>query len=118
MKTVFENLGTKCKAYFRQSPDGYITIIINTQLSWIEQQRAYLHELAHIRENDLFSELSASEIEKIRHSFPASLQECAHTKERSNGVIGFYRKSQEEIEYEREQEWNVFSKFLGERIAK
>lgn len=112
MKVIYKNLGTRKKAYFRQNPDGFVTIVINTQISWCEQRRAYLHELEHIKENDLFSHMSASEIEKIRHSFPSELQK-QFEDEQSCGVIGFYSKSQEEIEYEKEQEWGNFFKSIG-----
>lgn len=112
MKVVYQDLGTKCRAYFRCSPDGYVTIVINTQISWREQRKAYLHELEHIKENDLFSHMSASEIEKIRHSFPAELQEF-NNPEQSCEVIGFYRKSQAEIDLEKEQEWAKFFQSTG-----
>lgn len=121
MKVIYQNLGTKCRAYIRCCPDGYVTIVINNQLSWLEQRKAYAHELKHINENDLFSHMSASEIEKIRHSFPSKLafyNEQTHQPKQlheETRVIGFYRKSQEEIEFEQQQEIGKFFEFVKNR---
>lgn len=122
MKIVYEKLPTKFKAYFRMCPDGFITIVINNQISWIEQRKAYLHELEHIHENDLFCNLTVAEIERIRHSFPRELEESQGNLNQKEEVpclvLGRNQKTQEEIDYEEQQEMEKFLSALRLRCAK
>ena len=65
----YEELPYKIRGFVRETcePDGdYYTIILNSRLSFEQQQKTYLHEMEHIK-NDDFRKESVDEIEKIRH---------------------------------------------------
>ena len=65
----YEELPCKVKGLVRETcePDGdYYTIVLNSRLSFEQQQKTYLHEVEHI-ENDDFRKENVNEIEKIRH---------------------------------------------------
>lgn len=47
--------------------DGSFTIFINSRLSKDRQEEAYIHALSHIINDDFEAELSADEIEAMRH---------------------------------------------------
>jgi hypothetical protein len=47
--------------------DGFCTIVLNSRLSAEMQRKAYLHEIDHIKNDDLYSPLSADQIEAVRH---------------------------------------------------
>lgn len=51
-----------------ENEDGSFTIFINQNLSGSEKNRVYLHELAHIENNDLSSDESADIIELLRNA--------------------------------------------------
>lgn len=47
--------------------EEYYTVMLNSRLSSDMQEKAYLHEITHINNDDFSSNLSADEIESIRH---------------------------------------------------
>lgn len=46
------------------SGSGFVTIVLNANVSRKRQEEAYRHELEHILNDDLYSEMPVSEIEK------------------------------------------------------
>lgn len=47
--------------------DVYYTVMLNSRLSFEQQQKTYLHELEHIVQDDFSSCMSVDQIERIRH---------------------------------------------------
>lgn len=47
--------------------DGSYTIFINSRLSYNQQRNSYLHEIEHIKNEDLYNHLDSDYIECIRH---------------------------------------------------
>jgi len=47
--------------------DIYYTVMLNSRLSFEQQQRTYLHELEHIMCDDFNSGMDVNLIERIRH---------------------------------------------------
>lgn len=66
MRIVFRELDGY-KGMVKVAPDGFITIVLDSRLNIEMQKRALLHELNHLKNNDLHSNLSVSEIEMTRH---------------------------------------------------
>ena len=65
--TIFKDLPTQIKALTIKNRDGGYTIILNSRLSYEQQQRSFLHELQHITNCDLEKECDIDEIETIAH---------------------------------------------------
>ena len=49
----YQNMPPRIKALSSANDDGSYTIIINARLSYIDQRRAFAHELQHISGGDL-----------------------------------------------------------------
>lgn len=62
------NMPSGLKGYSCKNPDDSYTILINANLSNEMQLQTYMHELEHIVNGDFDSELSADQLERIRHA--------------------------------------------------
>lgn len=60
---IYIQLPNKVKAAHTKNADGSYTIFLNSALTFKSQQKAYLHELAHIQRSDLESEEEADALE-------------------------------------------------------
>lgn len=56
VNVVLIKMPLKTKATHTANADGSYTIFINDRLCYFEQKEAYRHEIAHILNNDLYSE--------------------------------------------------------------
>lgn len=63
----FLDMPCKIGATIILDEDSNYTIYVNSKLSFEKQRQSLLHELKHINNNDLFSNLSANDIEKLTH---------------------------------------------------
>ena len=54
--------------FTRENSDLTHTVILNSRISAERRMRTYLHELDHIRNDDIRKECSADEIEREAHS--------------------------------------------------
>lgn len=62
------NMDTCIKEQVTQNQDGSYTIFLNVRHSFDTLMKSYLHAVEHIVNDDFDSELSADEIEEIRHA--------------------------------------------------
>ena len=51
---IFKDLPVKIHGFVCRGSDYEPIIIINSRLSWEQQQRAYRHELLHIQRGEMF----------------------------------------------------------------
>lgn len=67
-RTVYRDLPYKCRGFLLyDGEDDYYTIVLNSRMSQFVQKKTFEHELEHIRNNDIFSSLSANQLEILRH---------------------------------------------------
>lgn len=45
--------GTKGRSFVIETEDGDHVIVINPKMSWHQQRKSYIHEVRHIRRDDL-----------------------------------------------------------------
>ncbi len=65
---VYDNLPHKINAFtMHHSIDDFYTIILNSRISCDCAQRAFEHELRHIKNNDFDKNKSVNEIETLAH---------------------------------------------------
>lgn len=55
------------KSYAKHNQDGSYTIVINSRLSFEQQQTCYRHEMEHISNMDFYGRKSVDKLEKKRH---------------------------------------------------
>lgn len=65
--TIFKDLPTHIKALTVKNKDGSYTIILNSRLSFEQQQGSFMHELQHIINCDLEKECDIDELEYMVH---------------------------------------------------
>lgn len=56
------------RSFVRKNEDDSYTVVINSRLGNLEQQKAFAHELKHIIDEDLSAEDPADEIEAKAHA--------------------------------------------------
>lgn len=61
------DLPTKIYSFIRENADGSYTIVLNARLSAEDRERHYEHEIEHIKMRDFESDMTADEIEYLRH---------------------------------------------------
>lgn len=65
---VYKNLPEKINAFtMYHSGDDYYTIILNSRMSHACLQKAFKHELNHIKNNDFDRYKNVSELEMLAH---------------------------------------------------
>ncbi len=68
MRTILLNLPLDCRGYIVQSIEtDECCCVLNARLSHEQNQRTYLHELEHLTNNDLDSDMDANTLESLRH---------------------------------------------------
>lgn len=78
----YVDMPTSIRSFVRESPDGYMTIVINPRLSYYMQRLACRHEIAHIERGDLDDARDADEIETEIKKTPALREARVYQKER------------------------------------
>ena len=66
IRTVVYPLPVTIKAY-TAVVNGFYTIVINENLSYEEQRKAYAHEIEHINNDDFYKSQNVSNIEANSH---------------------------------------------------
>ena len=66
MRTILLNLPYDCPGFIIETEDN-TCCVLNARMSREQNEQTYMHELRHLHYGDLRSELSAGEIERIRH---------------------------------------------------
>lgn len=61
------DLPCSIRSFVQMDAEGFFTIVLNSRLSFETQREAYLHEIDHIKNKDLYSSFTADQIEVIRH---------------------------------------------------
>ena len=68
MRTILLNLPYDCRGYIIENIEsGDTCCVLNARMTHEQNQKTYEHELKHLECDDLHSELSANEIESLRH---------------------------------------------------
>ncbi len=62
------DMDTCIKEQVTQNHDGSYTIFLNARHSFESHMKSYLHAMEHIVNEDFGSELSADQLERIRHA--------------------------------------------------
>ena len=81
-RVIYVDMPTSIRSFVRESPDGYMTIVVNSRLSDAMQRLAYRHEIAHIERGDLDDARDADEIETEIKKTPALREARVYQKER------------------------------------
>jgi hypothetical protein len=66
----YEELPYRIGGFIKETcePDGdYLTVVLNSRLSFERLCETYSHEIEHINNNDIYKEGSVNEIERMRH---------------------------------------------------
>ncbi len=67
-RTVYKNLPYKCRGFvLYSSEDDYYTVVLNSRMSNTISKKTFIHELEHIRNNDISSCLNVNQLETLRH---------------------------------------------------
>ena len=67
-QTIFQQLPYKIRGFvIHNSCEDFYTIVLNSRLSHAQNIKTFWHELKHIKNNDFYSNLTASEIESLAH---------------------------------------------------
>lgn len=61
------DLPCSIRSFVQMDAEGFFTIVLNSRLSFETLREAYLHEIDHIKNKDLYSPFTADQIEAIRH---------------------------------------------------
>ena len=68
MRTILLNLPYDCRGYIIESTEnGEACCVLNARLSREQNFLTYIHELDHLKNDDLHSDMSADTIESMRH---------------------------------------------------
>lgn len=68
MRTILLNLPYDCRGYIIESTEtGEACCVLNARLSYEQNLLTYIHELDHLKNDDLRSILNADTIENMRH---------------------------------------------------
>ena len=65
-KVVLLDLPTTISGFVREV-DGFATVVINARLDHATQCNTYKHELKHLKNDDMHSDLTADQIEQAAH---------------------------------------------------
>ena len=67
-RVVYKDLPCTIPGFLTMDQDGYYTIVLNSRMSLEKNQETYEHELDHIQNDDMYGDMSATEIEELRHT--------------------------------------------------
>ncbi len=65
---IYMNMPCKIKGYVAyNTADDYYTIVLNSRLSFSQNQQTFEHEMKHIKNGDFFSDANINLIENYSH---------------------------------------------------
>ena len=67
VNTLLVDLPGTIKAFVAKDTGGFYTIYLNSRLSHEQNIVSFIHEMEHIESDDFYSDLTADQIERIRH---------------------------------------------------
>lgn len=68
IRTVYYNLPNTIKGFTVSTNDDFFTIILNQNLSHMQNMETYYHELKHIQNGDFSKNCSAGLLEIVAHN--------------------------------------------------
>ena len=67
VNTLLVDLPGTIKAFVTKDTDDFYTIYLNSRLSHEQNIVSFIHEMEHIENDDFYSDLTADQIERVRH---------------------------------------------------
>ena len=67
VNTLLVDLPGTIKAFVAKDTDDFYTIYLNSRLSHEQNVVSFMHEMEHIEKDDFYSDLTADQIERVRH---------------------------------------------------
>ena len=67
VNTLLVDLPGTIKAFVAKDTDDFYTIYLNSRLSHEQNLVSFIHEMEHIENDDFYSDLTADQIERVRH---------------------------------------------------
>ena len=67
VNTMLVDLPGTIKAFVAKDTDDFYTIYLNSRLSHEQNIVSFIHEMEHIEKDDFYSDLTADQIERVRH---------------------------------------------------
>lgn len=67
VNTLLVDLPGTIKAFVAKDTDDFYTIYLNSRLSHEQNIVSFIHEMEHIEKDDFYSDLTADQIERVRH---------------------------------------------------
>ena len=67
VNTMLVDLPGTIKAFVAKDTDDFYTIYLNSRLSHEQNVVSFIHEMEHIEKDDFYSDLTADQIERVRH---------------------------------------------------
>ena len=67
VNTMLVDLPGTIKAFVAKDTDDFYTIYLNSRLSHEQNVVSFIHEMEHIKNDDFYSDLTADQIERVRH---------------------------------------------------
>ena len=68
MRVFLCQLPLDCKGYIIKDPyTGDESMVLNSQYSYEQNRKTYMHEMLHHQHGDLDSDVAVGEIESVRH---------------------------------------------------
>ena len=67
VNTLLVDLPGTIKAFVTKDTDDFYTIYLNSRLSHEQNVVSFIHEMEHIENDDFYSDLTADQIERVRH---------------------------------------------------
>ena len=67
VNTLLVDLRGTIKAFVAKDTDDFYTIYLNSRLSHEQNIVSFIHEMEHIENDDFYSDLTADQIERVRH---------------------------------------------------
>ena len=67
VNTLLVDLPGTIKAFVAKDTDDFYTIYLNSRLSHEQNVVSFIHEMEHIEKDDFYSDLTADQIERVRH---------------------------------------------------
>ena len=67
VNTLLVDLPGTIKAFVAKDTDDFYTIYLNSRLSHEQNIVSFIHEMEHIENDDFYNDLTADQIEMVRH---------------------------------------------------
>ena len=68
VKIYYADLPCSVRGFVKVFPDDFYGIVLNSRLSWEQNQKTLQHELDHISAHHLYTEVDIQEIEYLTHA--------------------------------------------------